>query len=116
MPTYTGSSLKANAGISVGYSSFATGAINVYTAPANGYAIIHLEFLSTSAATSCDMQIGGTVFYSASAITSKNYRVEGTDNARLFYIGPSQSVTVVNVSGTNTVTLRFHGVEFINSP
>lgn len=94
--------IKVNAAVA-GSGSSSSGTL--YTAPANGYAIIHWGTTSYSSGTytiSIDgLQIG-------SLTTSQLLQPAGG-----FYVGPGKSVTYTN-SGSVTIVVK--GVEFINTP
>lgn len=94
------SSIKVNAAIS--NQQDASG-MTMYTAPANGYAIINISVFNTSA-NSAGITVDGLQMFASSGIS--NTYAFGT-----FYVGPGQSV-VSQVGGTNTVNIT--GVEFIN--
>jgi hypothetical protein len=76
----------------------------VYTAPANGYAIVQI-YCETMAATSGRCSVGTRTI---SGLVS-NQSIYGV------YIGPSTALTVTSASAAN-VTINVSGVEFLNTP
>ena len=76
----------------------------LYTAPANGYALVQVSFSGTGSITG-SMDIGSATIFSVNA----SYQVNG------LVVGPSQSVTY---SGTTTGTIFFavSGASFVNTP
>ena len=100
----------------------------LYTAPANGYAVLNVSILAGGGVGSyLTLNVGGNPVYhfymaTASSVIPKNDSgaAAGAANASSgtsfiqIYVGPSQTVTITNQSGTPTVYLS--GVAFINSP
>jgi hypothetical protein len=90
--------IKVNAAVSGSGTAGSGGNANIYTAPANGYAIVQVG-VSTGGFGS--WQVGGRAVAAGSTIH--------------FYVGPNQTVTAINGSGfSNTAVCS--GVEFINTP
>ena len=89
--------LKVNAAISASTSISAT----LYTAPANGYAIVNLTASSSAGGTT--ITIGGRNVISVTTATVLGQTA---------YVGPSQSV----VATIGTGNAQISGVEFVNTP
>lgn len=110
MATFSlGTSIKVNQAIDIA-GSYNSG-INVYnwlvyTAPANGYALVHIQASSNG---NSYMKIGGYTLPLAG--------YNGTyGSASAFYIGPGRQVYIYQTSNQNTFYLQMQGVEFKNSP
>lgn len=88
--------IKVNAAVSANNSSTSG---TIYTAPANGYAIVNI--LNSNAANT--VSIGGQLVISAVLINPSN----------IFYVGPSQAITYA-AGAINQI--RISGVEFVNTP
>jgi hypothetical protein len=90
--------IKVNAAISNASSVSGT---TLYTAPANGYAIVNLT-LSASAGTTSATVGNRTVFQVAATATGYQQ----------IFIGPSQALQISLATGSGQVS----GVEFVNTP
>ena len=90
--------IKANGAVAASSSVSAT----LYTAPANGYAVLNL-FMSASAG-SVSASVGGRTVASFAATQSFSYQS--------VFVGPSQALTCS--IGTGSVSIS--GVEFVNTP
>lgn len=97
MATYSSNvTIKVNAAVFANYTGGGAGNVTMYTAPANGYAIVGLLRLSGSTS----VFING-ILISVSA-----------SPASFFHLGPGQSFQVAS-GVSNFATLQ--GVEFVNS-
>lgn len=92
--------IKINAAVSATNSS-TSATITLYTAPANGYAVIQLH--DTVGGVGNFFTIGGRTV------------VIGTTAVSGFYVGPSQAV-VINRPGAVNSAASISGVEFVNTP
>lgn len=129
MATYSNNTtMKVNSAISA---TSTTDGATLYTAPANGYAIIQASILCLGSLDSSEIRIGGHPVLSAygTSPTTANSSVFGKDNfggpsivdgnqlnvfyERGIYVGPGQSVTLHT---NNSRRARISGVEFINTP
>jgi hypothetical protein len=112
MATVTGTTLKTNAAISGSANiNTASGVVTLYTAPANGYAIVQIGISHpASGFTTGTIYIAGRPFFSS--VGSANLVQNGTF---AYYVGPSQAVTGQYTAATAAI-FYVVGVEFINSP
>lgn len=94
--------LKVNAAVSYSNPALATSG-TIYTAPANGYAIINLL---VAASGSMDIQIAGRRINNTLTINP----------AQQFWVGPSQSVTWSSGVSQSAGAVQASGVEFVNTP
>lgn len=94
--------IKVNAAVSASQTAN-NSTVTLYTAPANGYAIVQLYF--------------GTVATGGSASVAGRIVLIAAANATAYgiYIGPSQALTVTSNAPGN-VNLLASGVEFVNTP
>lgn len=99
--------LKVNAGISAG-NSFGQSSGTLYTAPANGYAIVHLSKLGTFGAVLFTIGGKNATTAATAAFASNSYPA--------LYVGPSQSVSWSGGSSEGANTVNVNGVEFVNTP
>lgn len=109
--------IKVNAAISAaattgpGLGSQAT----LYTAPANGYAIVQV-FNSNNIAV-CRVVVGGRSVIDLNPGEPKGDNAAGAIPQITVYIGPSQSLVVENRDGGgNAASMVASGVEFVNTP
>lgn len=102
---FTGNTtIKINAAISA-TASPTSSTVTLYTAPANGYAIVNL-FCTAYATLLVTTQVGSRVVASFGAVSTVPVTV---------YVGPSQ-VLNATASGASGTTVVASGVEFINTP
>ena len=105
--------------------SSSAGTATLYTAPANGYAIVQIsvEFISGSV-TSLDFNVGGIAIQKVEGSNTSPVRWIGNTGSdpgnagrstlvTSIYLGPSQSLSITSNSGANTAIVT--GVAFINS-
>lgn len=115
MATVTGTGIKVNAAVNLATAVGGSGAtVNLYTAPANGYAIVMLN--SNQAV---NWRLGGNIIYSQITGagqyngTSANPS-QGNTAPLMLYVGPG--ITLSAQSVVSALTAYVSGVEFINSP
>lgn len=97
--------IKVNVGVN-GANALA-GSGTLYTAPANGYAIVHLTKTTTLGNITYSIA-GRVIFTTGTAVLAAS---------QAYYVGPSQSVSwSSSVPGENANTIFAVGVEFINTP
>lgn len=96
--------IKVNGNVSATGTAFG-GTVTLYTAPANGYAIIQAYCTSVTGGVSGFLSVSGRAAVNA---------VSGT-GAQALYVGPTASVTVTS-SGAGNVVFVIAGVEFLNTP
>jgi hypothetical protein len=106
--------IKVNAGINV-VSANTTGlAVTVYTAPANGYAIVQFDLKNNSGTTQTitasigSMQLA-TISLTTGALASATFA--NLPSLRGIYVGPGVSITL---PASNNMQAYVTGVEFIN--
>lgn len=103
---------KVNGAVSATDNAGTLNTTTLYTAPANGFAIIQIYFLnSSSGGTATEIRINDLKYYFYQDIS-----VEKTESLNGVYIGPSQTVKVVFSASTSASLVNITGVEFINSP
>lgn len=90
--------LKVNAAVS---NSSSVNGTTLYTAPANGYAVVNLTLSATA----------GTTTAAVGTRTVLAVTATGTVYQQIF-IGPSQALVITLTTGSGQVS----GVEFINTP
>lgn len=130
MATYSNNTtVKANASIAAASGGFANG--NLYTAPANGYAIINIGVGVGSGNGSMGVTVGGQYVAERSnngtsggtsiaggAIPAANMQYGGTgahvQSLTGVYVGPGQTVAAVGTGGL--VYAWISGTEFVNTP
>jgi hypothetical protein len=129
MATYSSNvTMKVSAAISA--ASITDGA-TLYTAPANGYAIIQASIQVVGGSDTGEMRVGGQPVLSAYGISGSDARsstfgvtntggpssIDGAQTGffheRGIYVGPGQTVTWHT---NNSRRARISGVEFINTP
>ena len=100
--------IKVNGAVAAGNAgSVSSGTL--YTAPSNGYAIIHIYKEAT----------GGNAYFT---IASRQLNTAATtallpvNTGMAFYVGPSQVVAWASSTLESANVLRIWGVEFINTP
>lgn len=100
--------IKTNAAVSATKSvnTAGTSTDTLYTAPANGYAIINL-FVTAFASTTLTITIGGRTISTISAVYTES---------KMYHVGPSQAVVITVTGATGVTTVVCSGVEFINTP
>jgi len=105
------SGMKINAAVANSRSSNGT----LYTAPANGYAILNLA--ANAGTLGCDITVASILVYSFNATGTTGAPQSGASGGQVgsvtIYVGPSQVVSVVNYSGTRAIGVS--GVEFVNA-
>ena len=99
--------IKVSAGISYSSPSLAASG-TIYTAPANGYGIVHVYKTSTTGSVYLTlggrrMQLGGTGSLDATSIIA-------------IYVGPSQSLAWDGGTLEAAGVIQAAGVEFVNTP
>jgi hypothetical protein len=102
MATYSNGGLRVNAGVA--FSVTATSGVyqTLYTAPANGYAILQIR-AEPGASTTVTITIATKLLSQTVGSTPTSYTS--------VYVGPSQ---VVQGTGVSSTTFHVTGVEFIN--
>jgi hypothetical protein len=123
--------IKINGAISASAVNVSVTPVTLYTAPANGYAIINATLAIGTTLSSCDLRVGGNTVFSASGISafkssngsSSTTIIESlqdilkhTATMSGIYVGPGQSVEFYPSNYLNQNTARISGVEFINTP
>lgn len=93
---------------------------NVYTAPANGYAIVQIyAFDSLNGYATIKVSGKPVYFINGRPPGAPNYSVSAPDytgtGTIIVYVGPSQTLSVQEGSGFHAVTVYVTGVEFANS-
>lgn len=97
--------IKVNGAVSAANSAF-NNTVTLYTAPANGYAIVQVYCTVFGGTTNPRVIVGGRNVFQ---FTSVNTSVLG------LYVGPSQSLQI-SEGGGSTFTAVASGVEFLNTP
>lgn len=117
-------SIKVNGAVSASATADGT----LYTAPANGYAIVNIMVTGSTTGNTeilflIDSKYAAAARYSPSVgmFFEGQYREASLPGSRAnmtsIYVGPGQALTVdFNSGGTGTITAYVTGVEFINSP
>lgn len=127
--------IKINGAVSAAATNITSGTQTLYTAPANGYAIINATLAHTTGnAGSIDLRVGGQLvmstytapsgpflnsngFVSASTpFVSLQDTGKHSFTERGIYVGPGQSVELFPSGNLVGSTARISGVEFINTP
>lgn len=104
MATYSGNStIKVNGAVSGYQTRGSTGSTAVYTAPANGYALVNIRFAWSGG--THELRIGGRTLGTTSGSTFTGVTV-----------GPGQSVEVFNAGVGGSCEAWVSGVEFVNTP
>ncbi len=107
------SGIKISAAINASASSTAATWTNVYTTPANCYAILNVR--ATPGTNDVAVRVGGNqIMYISTAWT--NYEQYVMQNVEGIYVGPSQSIDVSRPNVGGTATCEVSGVLFINTP
>lgn len=96
--------IKVNGAISAG-NSLGQSSGTLYTAPAAGYAIVHI--LKATSTGNLSISLGGRTIYPALTAATTFYN---------FHVGPSQSVAWSSSTGETSNIIQILGVEFINTP
>jgi hypothetical protein len=107
--------IKVNAAVSATATTGTTigNQATLYTAPANGYAIVQVRNDSASAA--CRALVGGRNAIEMAAAEPSADGAAGAVAQVTLYVGPSQSL-VVETRSSAAATLVASGVEFVNTP
>lgn len=102
--------IQVNAAVSATRSSNGT----IYTAPANGYAIINCHAAAGTGGFLVD--VGGVTAYRFSDTATTASPQSGVSGNAIssvtLYVGPSQTVAISSYSGTKVLTVS--GVEFVS--
>ena len=78
----------------------------LYTAPATGYAIV--QYIITITTTPlANLNLGSNVIAPATTTTAASQPI---------YVGPSQTVSIVQTNAGGTFAVSLTGVEFTNTP
>lgn len=96
--------IKVNGAISAG-NSFGQSSGTLYTAPAAGYAIVHI--IKATSSGNLSISVGGRTI--SAAATAPNTFLN-------LHVGPSQAVSWSSSVGETTNIIQILGVEFINTP
>ena len=99
--------IKINAAVNAASALASSGTL--YTAPANGYAIIHFRKASTS--NNANISIAGRALHNA-----QTTEIQTIGSAMAYYVGPSQSVTWSSGGIESAGAFTIFGVEFVNTP
>lgn len=103
MSTYSSNTTtKVQAGVD--FTGLTTTSVIPYTVPANSYAVVSMYVTTNGGGSHTIYVAGNQIDGSAPSHTIYN-----------FYVGPSQSIEIVQNSGTTT-NYNLMGVEFKNSP
>lgn len=124
MATYN-ANIVVNAAVS-GTADIVSGSVTLYTAPANGYAVVNIA-LGISQNSTGSVSVGGRVVVAMNAATADaGSTVYGGRTTAQFvsqlygstvtnvHVGPGQSV-VLSANGTGAAGGRVSGVSFVNS-
>jgi len=113
MATVSGG-FRVNAAVNAGQTATSGASPVIYTAPANGYAILNLQVAFT---VSGSVQIGGRTVYTqngAYVVSAPGSNSATTlTGGMTIYVGPSQAITVTS-GGVGNNTANVTGVEFVN--